>query len=128
MTAAVTKDATIADLTARHLASVNRVTELRGRLDIANSRITELEEEVQTAEIIVTNLRLELGQQRIVAHVLAMAQDAGTGGSTGKGPKTFTGNFNDFRSFLLKLQLKTSSWTDEQTKLKYAVNLLSDKA
>ena len=83
---------------------------------------------MEGSEAAITNLRIELAQQKTIAHALALSHEPGTGGSTGKGPELFSGNFKDLRSFVMKLRLKTSNWTDEQTKLKYAVNLLSDKA
>ena len=98
-----------------------RNQELETQLNEANTDLTD-------ANAAINLLRTQLEQQTTIAHALAITRNVAPDERKTKDPETFAGDKDKFRSFCLQLKLKTSSWTDQQAKLRYAVGVLSGKA
>lgn len=101
------------------------------QVENGRTRIADLSDELDASETAIHQLRTELTQARTISE--ALARNTPTAVAPQKqdkipNPKEFDGTRSKLRPFITQLRLKAATYTDEQSKLRLAINCLSGEA
>jgi len=127
---AVTDTVTLLEMLTTAPDQAPQVATVTNELENATHQVEALSNELACSETAMNMLRAELTEAKQIAAALARATPDGGRGDKERipMPEKFDGTRSKLRAFLTQLQLKVATYTDEQAKLRLAINCLTGDA